>query len=315
MSLANAQTTPTSELRDTKAQFQQLKEQRRANKAAQKQLPSAEAVTFADVLKDPDNVDLNFRFAKSQVSRGDVKGAVGTLERILLVTPELAPVRLFYAIVLYRLDSLDEAEREFIALSKLKLSSKVKTQVDQFLSDIVLRRKKTRYKVQLTIGGHYDSNRNSAPRTNQVEVAGILFNLTGRSRKQDDAALIGVVTAEPVHDLGMQAPHELHVSATYFHDEQMSIDSHDTQVGSFTLGPKLRFSGVTVTPKLNYANLRLSREKLFEGYGAEVLLEAPNVLPWKSPSGFFKAKYTSEEFYPTRENTTANNLDGHRYEF
>ncbi|MFT6583712.1 MAG: hypothetical protein ACJAU6_004170 [Alphaproteobacteria bacterium] len=124
-----------------------------------------------------------------------------------------------------------------------------------------------------------------------------------------------MVTGEFVQDLGMQAPHELHVSATYFHDDQFAVDSHDTQVGSFSVGPRLRFKNLTITPKLNYANLRMSKQKLFEGYGAEIHLETPNVLPWKSPDGYFKARYTSEEFYATRENPTANNLDGHRYEY
>jgi hypothetical protein len=238
---AQAQTKATSEVKDAQGQLRQIEEQRKASAAARQQLPAAENITFADVLKDPDNVDLNFRFAKAQVSRGDVKGAVGTLERILLVTPDLAPVRLFYAILLYRLDSLDEAEREFLSLSKAKVPSAMRAQIERFLSDIVLRRKTTRYKVQLTVGGHFDSNRNSAPKTNQVEVGGVLFNLVGDSQKRNDFGVVGVVTGELVQDLGMQAPHELHVSATYFHDDQFAVDSHDTQVGSFSVGPRAPF--------------------------------------------------------------------------
>jgi hypothetical protein len=192
---AQTQTKPTSELKDAQGQLRQIEEQRKASAAARQQLPAAENITFADVLKDPDNIDLNFRFAKAQVSRGDVKGAVGTLERILLVTPDLAPVRLFYAILLYRLDSLDEAEREFLSLSKTNVPAAMKTQIQQFLFDIVLRRKTTRYNVQLTVGGHFDSNRNSAPRTNQVEVGGILFNLVGDSQKRNDFASLAWLPA------------------------------------------------------------------------------------------------------------------------
>jgi hypothetical protein len=259
-------------------------------------------------------VDLNFRYAKAQLARGDARGAVGTLERILLVTPNLPSVRMVYAIVLFRLDSMDEAEREFRTLSKAKLAPELKAQIDKFLSEIVQRRQRSRYKVQLTFGGQYDTNRNSAPRGNRIEVGGVPFTVVGRSRKQDDFALLGVLTGEVVQDLGLQAPHEFIASATYYHDEQFSIDSQDTQVASFTFGPRLRFGKLTVTPQLGYSRLALSREKLYEGQTGNVLLETPNVLPWGKVDGYFKAGYTSEEFRTTRENTSADNLDGHRYD-
>ena len=46
---------------------------------------------------------------RAQIRRGDVRGAGATLERILLMRPDLPRIRLLYAIVLYRLDNLDEA--------------------------------------------------------------------------------------------------------------------------------------------------------------------------------------------------------------
>jgi hypothetical protein len=219
-----------------------------------------------------------------------------------------------YAIVLFRLDSMDEAEREFRALSKAKLAPELKAQIDKFLSEIVQRRKRTRYKVQMTLGGQYDSNRNSAPRDNRIEVGGVPFTVVGRSRKQDDWAFIGVVSGSLVQDLGLQAPHEFLASATYYHDDQFSIDSQDTQVASLSFGPRLRFKNLTVTPKLEYTRLALSREKLYTGNAGNVLVETPNVLPWGKVDGYFKLGYTSEEYRTTRENTTADNLDGHRYD-
>ena len=314
ISVAQAQSTVGTQQRDAERQLKQLEDQRRAGTAANLQSPAADNISYADVLKDPDNVDLNFRFAKAQLARGDARGAVGTLERILLVTPDLPSVRMVYAIVLFRLDSLDEAEREFRDLSKAKLAPDVKAQIDKFLSEIVQRRQRTRYKVQLTLGGQYDTNRNSAPRDNRVEVGGVPFTVLGRSRKQDDFALLGVISGDVVQDLGLQAPHKMLFSATYFHDEQFSIDTQDTQVGSVSFGPQLRYGSLTVTPRINYTHLQLSREKLLASHGAEVLLERPKVLPWWNMDGYFKASYTSEDFHPTFENAGADSFDGNRYE-
>ena len=81
--------------------------------------------TDADILAHPDDIVLNFRWAKAQLARGEVRGASATLERILVLDPDLAPVRLYYAIVLYRLDSLDEARSQFDRLLQMNISPEV----------------------------------------------------------------------------------------------------------------------------------------------------------------------------------------------
>ena len=59
-------------------------------------------VTYQQVLADPDNIDLNIRYALTQIRDGNVRGAGATLERILLIRPDLASVRVLFAIVLFR---------------------------------------------------------------------------------------------------------------------------------------------------------------------------------------------------------------------
>ncbi len=71
---------------------------------ARRALEPHDAVTLADVFANPDNLDLNFRYAKAQIARGDLLGAAATLERILLINPDLTRARLLYGIVLFRLD-------------------------------------------------------------------------------------------------------------------------------------------------------------------------------------------------------------------
>ena len=125
-------------------------------------------VTYQEVLKDPDNVELNFRFARTQVSQGNFRGASATLERILRLQPTLAPVRLLYAIVLFRLDNYAEAEREFEAIKALKVDQETAEKIDLFLDRIRLARRTTRYAASVSFGGQYDTNRTTAPRSNTV---------------------------------------------------------------------------------------------------------------------------------------------------
>jgi len=125
-----------------------------------------------------------------------VLGAAATLERILLVSPDLPQIRLTYAIVLYRLDSIDEAEVEFKKLQKLKMADSQRAEKDRFLLAIKKRRQKTKYKVTAGFGLKRDSNVNAGPRGGQVLAAGAFAAPLGRAQKQADFGVLGFATAE-----------------------------------------------------------------------------------------------------------------------
>ncbi len=57
-------------------------------------------------------VDSGMALARSQIAASDLPGAIGTLERVLLVHPEIVPPRLLYASLLCRLDDRQGAELE-----------------------------------------------------------------------------------------------------------------------------------------------------------------------------------------------------------
>lgn len=312
---ALAQSQPGFDQKEAERQKEALEQQRKAREASESRLPLAETVSYADVLKDPDNIDLNFRYAKSQISQGNVRGAAGTLERILLVTPDLPQIRLTYAIVLYRLDSLDQAEIEFKKLQKLKMAASLRAEIERFLAAIEQRRKTTKYKVTAGFGLKRDSNVNAGPRNGQVLAAGALFAPLGRAQKQPDFATIGFVSGEVRQDLGLQSRGEFFANATYYHNEQFAIDSQDLQSGSAVFGLKLPFENFTFTPKFTYTNLRLSREKFFSGYALELRFDRPKTIPALGIEGYFLGRGTRENFHAIFESNSGLQRSGFRWEW
>ena len=151
----------------------------RAFKAAEELRPleAGERVSYAAVLQHPDDVELNYLYAQSQVEAGDLRGAAATLERILLLAPDLARVRLLYAVVLFRLDNLNEAEREFRTVSQLPMPDSLREEVDHYLEQIALRRKATRYSATVGGGMQWDSNRNAGPDGDRVLFLDTPFDL------------------------------------------------------------------------------------------------------------------------------------------
>lgn len=312
---AYAQTQPGFDQKEAERQKKAIEQQRKAREASEGQLPLGETVGYADVLKDPDNVDLNFRYAKSQIAAGNVRGAAGTLERILLVTPDLPQIRLTYAIVLYRLDNIAEAEREFLRLKKLKMADSLRAEIDRFVAAIEQRRKKTKYKVQVSFGLKRDSNVNAAPRSHSALAAGLAFAPVGRAQKQPDFAVLGLVSGEIRQDLGRQARDEIIISGSYFHDEQFAIDTQDLQSGSADVALRLLYENFVFTPKFSYVNLRLSREKFFSGYAAELRFDRRNVVPAWGIDGHFLGRGTRENFHQIFETTSGLQQTGFRWEW
>ena len=267
-------------------------------------------VTYADVLRDPDNIELNFRFARTQVRAGNVRGSAATLERILLINPDLAQVRLFYAVVLFRLDNVDEAEREFRAVAALDIADDVRAEVDAYLARIKRRRQTTRYTASLSIGAHYDSNRPATPRSGTRLFFDIPIDV---GREESDVGYLGIARLRVDHDLGYQERHELFGVLTYYHDEQVQQDTQDLQSFIVEAGGVYRspFWGIDVVPTIFRTHLRLSRETFFQDIGVNLRFEREFTPKIKA---FASTRFSDQTFSPINETTTAQEQDGRQIE-
>ena len=64
---------------------------------------------FRQLLKDPTNVELNFRYGEAAVKLGNYEGAISALERLLLYNPNFPGVKLQLAELYARLGSYTAA--------------------------------------------------------------------------------------------------------------------------------------------------------------------------------------------------------------
>lgn len=271
-----------------------------------------EEVTYQDILKDPDNVELNVRYAKQQLARGNYKNAAGTLERILMVRPDINEVRLYYAIVLFQLDNPDEAEAQFNLIKDLPMAPEMRAQIGTYLEEIENRRQTTRYVVNLSFGGRYDTNRNSASKWNHNLVLDSHSALEDDDRIENDWGVLGSTSVSMNHDMGFQDRHELLASASYYHNHQFNRDDLITQVGAVSGGVKLNFPEVTVTPTIFYNQVRLSHERYTKNWGAQLRLDKKLARPL---NGFASAKYTDETYYHPTDSTSSHLYTGYAKEY
>jgi tetratricopeptide (TPR) repeat protein len=65
--------------------------------------------SFQEMLRQPANLDVLFKFATLASQTGDLEGAISALERMLLINPDLPRVRLELGVLYYRLGSYEVA--------------------------------------------------------------------------------------------------------------------------------------------------------------------------------------------------------------
>jgi hypothetical protein len=281
--------------------------------AAMAQSPSSSPpVTYGDVLAHPDDPTINLQWAHAQVATGDLKGAAATLERMLLIDPNQPSVRLFYAVVLYRLDSLSEAGAQFHSLDKIPMDAAARQEIDDYLQRIASKQRDNGYTAVGALGFQFDTNRNLAPTgVAPVSVTPALF--TGP--KTPDFGLIALGSLGVHHDLGLQEQDELTADITVYDDTQARVKSLNTEAATARVGGIWRPDFADVTANLVATGLWLGSPSQFyyQGIGPDIRAERTLDSFDRRVTLFAEATALDEIFHTVRIDPTAGESTGGRY--
>jgi len=218
-----------------------------------------EPVSYAEVLENPDDVDINIRYARTQIEKGNLNAASSALSRILLKRPGLDRVRLLYAIVLYRMEDLSQARQEFIALKQEgDLKTNEQQLVDRYLSAIRRDRDTFTGTARIGAGVHYDSNRNAHPDADSFRVVNRVIQAP--QDENDDVGFLGFGRVQLAHDPGMQRIENIRLTLDGRIDEQREEDQLDLVTGAIAVDSTIHFENLDVTPRAGYRHYRLGED-------------------------------------------------------
>ncbi len=207
--------------------------QERARRSAPAAVPAPAAsagrdeVTLEAVLKAPGDLDLNERYAREQIRRGDLRGASITLERVLILAPGRDRSRLLYAAVLYRLDALADAERELRLLQGRPLPAPLAEEAKAYLKLVSSRRRKSHFDARVFFGYGYDDNRNSASDSDRALFLGTPVRLNPESRRKEDTFVSWGGSLGASLDFGGAKPHKAFLGVGYYRAEQTIVNVLD----------------------------------------------------------------------------------------
>lgn len=309
---ARAQDVPKATIRTEQERTEERRKAAAAAKEAEeRRLLEGKDVTFEQVLADPDNVELNLRFAKTQIRQGNVKGAQGTLERILLIAPNRADVRLLYAIVLFRLDNMVEAEREIEAVMGQDMPPSLRKQLQGYLDRIEQRRKQTQFSLLFSLGYQFDWNRNGGPGSGELETILGRAPVGELSKRRRDHSVATFAKFSVTHDLGFQALHKVFASVSYYRGDQLTFDDLTVDSISGRIGGSLDFNPITITSYFERRQLLLSNEPFINGTGGAVRVD----YRYRAPINLYaRFKFETQRYYGIDESPASHLRTGPEFQ-
>lgn len=287
-------------------------EQKAAEAADKAVVVPLDEVTFEQVLKNPADLDLNERYAREQIDRGDLRGAAVTLERVLILAPGRDRTRLLYAAVLYRLDALVDAERELRVVIGRLAAADVISEANAYLKLIEGRKRKTHFTVRAALGYGYDDNRNSAPDGDRALFLGAPVVLNSDSRRREDTHVTFAGGFGVSRDFGGAKPQKVFANFGYYRGEQTLIDNLDLQAYSGSGGLALRAFGFELVPSAGYDQVLLSQSTYLRNVWQSLRL-ARRVRPRLELWG--EARREDQRFQNTRLVTNGVDRKGDQFDF
>ncbi|HRJ68522.1 MAG TPA: tetratricopeptide repeat protein [Beijerinckiaceae bacterium] len=195
---------------------------------------------FAEVLKNPSNVDVSFRYAEVATRLGDYEAAIGALERIIFYNPNLPRVRLELGVLYFRLGSYEMSKSYFeSAIAPPDTPIEVRNRVAGFLAEIDRRVQTTHLAFFGQVGLRFQTNANAGPNTPFVRALGFDATLSNQNTRKRDWNWYGSASLRYVYDFENQRGDVFEALVSTYYSRQFDVVRLNTGLVEVNLGPRL----------------------------------------------------------------------------
>ena len=283
--------------------------------------PARAAVTWGDLLADPDNAALNRQFIAERLGDGDLPAALSAIERLILIQPTDIPLRILRAEILVNLGNDTLATGELDALAKLPLLPEQTKRVEALQNTVESRARRWRKTASISLGVRGSDNANSYPSsglmdfklndttpatTRQYESFG------GATKTMREVAGVASTVVAATYKLPNQNRDTLTAGISHAEARGRKYDYLTNGTTTAFAGASLRLGVLNVRP-----NLRLTETHAKTDPSSTIAsgsLTVGYALPFKVQS-YVNAEYSFVNRIPSRNFTTANQNDGHSRSF
>jgi tetratricopeptide (TPR) repeat protein len=195
---------------------------------------------FAELLKDPTNADLNLRYAQISAKLGDVEGAIATLDRLLLINPDLTAARVQLGLLYTQIGSYDMARGYLQPVAdQPDAPADIRAEAQQGLALANKLTSPHQYSLTLFFGVQSQTDPGAAPGGPVFLLSGVNTVLNNQFAKHADVDLFGQGVGSYSYDFQNRHGDKLELGVlgyASFFARQRALNLAD---GKFTLGPRL----------------------------------------------------------------------------
>jgi hypothetical protein len=265
---------------------------------------------FQQLLKEPTNVDLNFRYAEAAIKQGNYEGAISALERLLLYNPNFPGVKLQLAELYARLGSYNAA-RAYLAQVEggPDVTSETRARVQAVRAELERAASPSKFTVNLLTGVRHQSNVSAEPAGSDIIAGGIPLTLSAVTlHKPGWDAFLGGNLAH-TYDLGGAT---LESNALIYYSKQFQFSSVDSAAVEVNSGPRFDIGGsgasklVSLRPYALASEVLLGNSQFVRGVGAGLAADRP-ITQRISAAGFYE--FRSERFANVAAVPTATDMN------
>lgn len=258
----------------------------------------ARQALFRQMMANPADLDIAFEYARQSIEAGDLEGAISTLERMLIFAPRLPRLQLELGVLYFRLGAFETARSYFEgAMLSTDIPDDVRAQVVRYQEAINAGTRRARFEGAFSVGLRSQSNANSRPASNIININGLPVRLDRFSTKKSDFNAFATTSLRYFHDLPGQGD-QFEVRFLGHTEGYGRLKEYDLALAELKVGPVYNLRRFDMNATLGVygivggAVLDRNPYLSYGGFGAEL-----NKTLTHSSRVFVQLEYRRERFY------------------
>ena len=190
---------------------------------------------FKELFKDPTNLSLLFEYANLSITVGDLEGAIGVFEQMLIYDSELPRIRLELGVLYFRLGAFALADYYLKSVKEFDPPPEVEAKVDEFLEAIVSAENPFQWQQNISIGFKRTTNGNSGINADFIEIGDFLLEVDPNSKRQSDRSTLYNYSFSLDYDLNHPRGDNVQYFFSYGADRLDTFSKFDVQSNVFSV--------------------------------------------------------------------------------
>ena len=229
---------------------------------------------FKQLFKDPTNLSLLFKYANISILVGDLEGAIGVFEQMLIYDSELPRIRLELGVLYFRLGAYALANNYLKSVKEFNPPPEVEARVDQFLEAIVSAEAPFQWQQNLSLGWKHTTNGNSGINADFIEIGDFLLEVDPDSKREGDQSALYNYSLSIDQDLNHPRGDNIQYFFSYGADRFETFSQFDIQSNVFSARRNFNldennFSFFNLedpvfSPNINLLRVVLNREEILQ---------------------------------------------------